>query len=187
MYLETVGRNATLILNIPPNKAGVLPDASVRALTGMGDLIRARLTNDFAKSATVTVSETRQAGANRNYVADNMIDGNKDTYWATNDGTTEATITLMWDTAKTIRYVELMEYIAKGQRVKKFTVETTQDGVNWTRRATGVQTTTIGYKRIVPLNSNTANSYGAGYDVMGVRITIEDSRACPLISKVSVY
>ena len=187
MYLETVGRNATLILNIPPNKAGVLPDASVNALTGMGDLIRARLTNDFAKSATVTVSETRQAGANRNYEAANMIDGNKETYWATNDGTTEATITLMWDAAKTIRYVELMEYIAKGQRVKKFTVETTQDGVNWTRRATGVQTTTIGYKRIVPLNSSTANSYGTGYDVMGVRITIEDSRACPLISKVSVY
>ena len=187
MYLETVGRNATLILNIPPNKAGVLPDASVNALTGMGDLIRARLTNDFAKSATVTVSETRQAGANRNYEASNMIDGNKDTYWATNDGTTEATITLMWNTAKTIRYVELMEYIAKGQRVKKFTVETTQDGVTWTRRATGVQTTTIGYKRIVPLNSSTQSSYGNGYDVMGVRITIEDSRACPLINKVSVY
>ena len=93
----------------------------------------------------------------------------------------------MWNEVKTIRYVELMEYIAKGQRVKKFTVETTQDGVNWTRRATGVQTTTIGYKRIIPLNSSTTNSYGNGYDVMGVRITIEDSRACPLISKVSVY
>ena len=80
-----------------------------------------------------------------------------------------------------------MEYIAKGQRVKKFTIETTQDGVTWTRRATGVETTTIGYKRIVPLNSSTSNSYGNGFDVMGVRIKIEDSRACPLISKVSVY
>ena len=187
MYLETVGRNATLILNIPPNKAGVLPTASVNALTGMGDLIRARLTNDFAKSATVEVSEARAAGANRNYEAANMIDGNKDTYWATNDGTTEATITLMWDEAKLIRYVELMEYIAKGQRVKKFHIETTQDGVNWTRRATSVETTTVGYKRIIPLNGSTSNSYGNGYDVMGVRITIEDSRACPLISKVSVY
>ena len=76
---------------------------------------------------------------------------------------------------------------AKRKRVKKFTIETTQDGVNWTRRATGVETTTVGYKRIVPLNSSTTNSYGNGYDVMGVRITINDSRACPLISKVSVY
>ena len=31
MYLETVGRNATLILNCPPNKAGVLPEADVTA------------------------------------------------------------------------------------------------------------------------------------------------------------
>ncbi len=53
MYLETVGRNATLILNIPPNKAGVLPDASVNALKGMGDLIKARLGNDLAKNATI--------------------------------------------------------------------------------------------------------------------------------------
>ena len=170
-----------------PNKAGVLPDASVNALKGMGDLIKARLTNDFAKDAKVEVTETRTAGAERNYVAANMTDGNKNTYWATNDGTTEATITLMWDEAKTVRYVELMEYIAKGQRVKKFHIETTQDGVNWTRRATGVETTTVGYKRIIPLNSSTQNSYGAGYDVMGVRIVIEDSKACPLISKVSVY
>ena len=118
MYLETVGRNATLILNIPPNKAGVLPDASVNALKGMGDLIKARLGNDLAKNATIEVSETRTAGAARNYEAANLIDGNKDTYWATNDGTTSATITLTWDTPQTIRYVELMEYIAKGQRVK---------------------------------------------------------------------
>ena len=67
MYLETVGRNATLILNIPPNKAGVLPDASVNALKGMGDLIKARLGNDLAKNATIEVSETRTAGAARNY------------------------------------------------------------------------------------------------------------------------
>ena len=93
----------------------------------------------------------------------------------------------MWDEAKTVRYVELMEYIAKGQRVKKFHIETTADGSTWTRTATGVETTTVGYKRIVPLNSSTSNSYGNGYNVKGVRIVIEDSKACPLISKVSVY
>jgi alpha-L-fucosidase len=80
-----------------------------------------------------------------------------------------------------------MEYIAKGQRVKNFIIETTPDGKNWNRAATGVTTTTVGYKRIVPLNSSTSNSYGNGYQVKGVRIVIKDSRACPLISKVSVY
>ena len=185
MYLETVGRNATLILNIPPNKAGVLPDASVNALKG--DLIKARLGNDLAKNATIEVSETRTAGAARNYEAANLIDGNKDTYWATNDGTTSATITLTWDTPQTIRYVELMEYIAKGQRVKGFKIETSANGTSWTQRATSVQTTTVGYKRIIPLNGSTSSSYGSGYEAKALRITISDSRACPLLSKIGVY
>ena len=187
MYLETVGRNATLILNIPPNKAGVLPDASVNALKGMGDLIKARLGNDLAKNATIEVSETRTAGAARNYEAANLIDGNKDTYWATNHGTTSATITLTWDTPQTIRYVELMEYIAKGQRVKGFKIETSANGTSWTQRATSVQTTTVGYKRIIPLNGSTSSSYGSGYEAKALRITISDSRACPLLSKSGVY
>ncbi len=187
MYLETVGRNATLILNIPPNKAGVLPDASVNSLVGMGNLITERLTNDFATTANIKVTETRTSGATRSYVAENMIDGDKETYWATNDGVVEGTITLTWDEPKTIRYVELMEYIAKGQRVKKFSIETTSDGSTWTPRATNITTTTIGYKRIIPLNGSTSNSYGNGYEVKGVRVKITDSRACPLISKLSVY
>lgn len=187
MYLETVGRNATLILNIPPNKAGVLPQASVNSLVGMGDLIKARLSNDFARSAKVVVSETRTAGAARDYEAKNMTDDNKDTYWATNDGTVEATITLTWDEQKTVRYVELMEYIAKGQRVKKFHIEVSEDGTTWTRRASNVETTTVGYKRIIPLNGSTSNSYGTGFAAKGVRIVIEDSKACPLISKLAVY
>ena len=187
MYLETVGRNATLILNLPPDTAGVLPAATVNALKGMGDLLKARLANDLAKIAKIEVDETRTAGANRDYKAENMIDGNKNTYWATNDGIIESAITLTWDAEQTVRYVELMEYIAKGQRVKKFRIEKTQDGITWERIAANVETTTVGYKRIIPLNGQTANSYDSGYKVKGIRIVIEDSKACPLISKVSVY
>ena len=80
-----------------------------------------------------------------------------------------------------------MEYIAKGQRVSKFHIETSEDGSTWIPRATNVETTTIGYKRIVPLNGNTAASYDEGYTAKAMRIIIEDSKACPLISKVAVY
>ncbi len=187
MYLETVGRNSTLILNLPPNKAGVLPTATVNALSGMGNLIRQRLQNDFAPSANISTSALRKAGVNRSYEASNMTDNDKNTYWATDDGITNASITLLWDEKITARYVELMEFIAKGQRVRKFTIETSEDGTNWVKRANNVETTTIGYKRIIPLNGSTSSSYDNGYSVKGIRITIEDSRACPLISKVGVY
>jgi len=187
MYLETVGRNATLILNCPPDKSGELPSATVSVLKQLGTMLNNRLGTDLAPKANITVSETRASGQNRNYEAANMTDGDKDTYWAPNDGTTEATITLTWDEKQTVRYVSLMEYIRKGQRVEGFTIETTANGTSWTKRATGVTQSTIGYKRIIPLNGSTEDSYGNGFQVKGVRITITGSRACPLIHTVSVY
>ena len=85
MYLETVGRNATLILNLPPDKSGSLPPATVNVMTDLGELLTKRLGTDLARNAKVTVSEERKAGAARNYVATNLTDDNKDTYWAPND------------------------------------------------------------------------------------------------------
>ena len=187
MYLETVGRNSTLILNIPPNQAGVLPEASVTALTETGKLIRQRLSNDLAPKANISTNKVRTAGKRRNYKATNMTDNKKDTYWSTNDDVVSDTITLTWKKAQTVRYVEMMEHIALGQRVRKFHIETSDDGTTWTRRADNVETTTVGYKRIIPLNGSTSASYDEGYSVKALRIVIEDSKACPLISKVAVY
>lgn len=187
MYLETVGRNATLILNCPPDKSGNLPAATVSRLKELGTMLSARLGNDLAPAAAITSSEERTAGAARNYVAANLNDGDKDTYWATNDGTTSASLTLEWPAAQTIRYVCLMEYIRKGQRVKGFTIETSNDGSTWTKQGGNIATTTIGYKRIIPVNGSTSASYGSGVSAKYLRITITDSKACPLLHTISVY
>jgi len=185
-YLETVGRNATLILNFPPDKSGLLPDATVRRIKEFGQLLKERLGTDLAPNATVTVSETRDAGRARDYKATNMTDDNKDTYWATNNNTTSATITLTWDTPQNIHYVMLQEYITLGQRIKEFNIEYSTDGTNFTRAASNVTTTTVGYKRIIPLNGSTT-TYGDGYNCKAIRINITDSKACPLLHTVSCY
>jgi len=187
MYLETVGRNATLILNCPPNKAGVLPEADVRVLKQLGTMLKNRLGNDLSKNAHIEVSNTRTAGAHRNYETANLTDGDAKTYWATNDGVNNATITLTWDTPQTVRYVMLQEYIRLGQRIKSFKIETSTDGTTWKAAAPGVTTTTVGYKRIIPLNGSTANSYGNGTSVKAVRITLTDSKSCPTLSTLSVF
>ena len=184
-YLETVGRNATLILNFPPDKTGELPQATVTRMKELGNLLKERLGNDLASNAKIEASETRKAGAQRKYVASNLNDNNKDTYWATDDDVIESSITLTWDKPQNVHYVALMEYIKKGQRIKSFTVETSEDGTNWTPRATD-QCTTVGYKRIIPLNGSTTD-YGNGYNVKAIRITINDSKACPLLHTVSVF
>ena len=187
MYLETVGRNATLILNLPPDKSGSLPDATVSRMEELGELLTSRLGTDLAKTATITTDKTRTAGANRNYEATNMTDDDKTTYWSTDDGETTATITLTWDDVQTVRYVSMLENNKRGQRVKGFTIETSTDGSTWTQRATSIAQTTIGYKRIIPLNGSTSSSYGSGYQAKYLRINITDSKACPLLHSISVY
>ncbi len=188
MYLETVGRNATLILNCPPDKSGELPSATVNSLQNLGKLLHGRLwDHDYAKTATIVASETRDNGSDgTSYGTENLTNGDSAKYWATNDGVKSATITLTWDTPQTIRYVQMQEPIRLGQRIRKFKIEYSQDGSTWTRVGGNIQTMTVGYKRIIPLNGSTSNSYGNGYKAKQLRITIEDSRACPLLSNLSV-
>lgn len=187
MYLETVGRNATFLLNLPPNRAGRIDESLVTIMEDLGKLLDQRLGTDLAKTAKVTTDCTREAMGKGNYEAKNLTDGNKDTYWAAPDGKTSAVIELSWDTPQTVRYVSLMEYIKLGQRVKKFKIETSEDGVTYTERGNGQTMTTVGYKRIIPLNGSTTNYSASGFKAKSVRITIENAKACPLLHTVEVF
>ena len=186
MYLETVGRNSTLILNCPPDRRGLLPDEDVATLKQLGKMIEQRLGNDLAKQATIEASDTRHG---EHYSIANAIDGNKDSYWATNDGVTEAIITLRWDDVQELRYLQLMEHIKLGQRIKAFKIEYSENGHDgWQPLASNIATTTVGYKRIIPLNGSTAASYpDTGIKAKALRITITDSKAAILLQGISVF
>lgn len=187
MYLETVGRNSTLILNLPPDPSGHLPQATVQAMTQLGALLQARLSTDLAPQARITASTERKRGKRRSYTAQMMTDGAKDTYWAAPDDALAATVVLEWPQEQTLRYVSLMEYIRLGQRVQRFAIDTSLDGHSWTPQAAGVTLSTIGYKCIIPLEGGTANSYGPGIRARYLRIRLLDSRACPTLHTLQVF
>lgn len=186
MYLETVGRNATWILNLPPDKSGSLPKNTVTRMGDLGKLLTQRLGTNLAADATATAADVRTAGAGRNYNAANVIDGSLDTYYATNDGVNEAVITLELPEARKIHYVMLQEHIQLGQRVKAFKIETSADGQTWTKFGGSVPTTTIGYKRIIPQSGSTS-SYGTGVSAKYVRVSITKSKSSPVIENIALY
>lgn len=185
-YLETVGRNATLILNFPPNQTGELPAGYVTRLKEFGERLEERLGTDLALKATATADKQRANGVTKTYDASNVNDGDTETYWAPEDGDATGVITLTWDEPVLAHYVALSEYFRKGQRVKSFTIEITEDGTTWERIASSVTTTTVGYKRIIPFSGSTTN-YGSGKTIYGLRINFLDGKDCPLIHTVSVY
>ena len=172
IYLTSVGRGSTLLLNVPPDRRGLFHENDVRSLKGFRELLDREFGKNLAVRADVTASAVR--GNDEAYAASNITDGNKDTYWTTDDQTTTGNFEITLPGQSTVKYVVLQEYIRLGQRVSGFTVEVMKDD-NWQQVA---KATTIGHKRILKIDPVKTSR---------IRVTITGSRACPLISNVEVY
>lgn len=172
IYLTSVGRGSVLLLNVPPDQRGLFNEKDIKALYGFRNLLNRELGKSKSLGAAATATNYR--GKETMYAPANAIDNNMDTYWATDDNVTTASLEIDLGKLQTIKYLMLQEYIKLGQRVRSFTVEAwNNDG--WQQIAAG---TTIGYKRILKLTPVKAGK---------VRINITSSKACPVISNVAVY
>ena len=173
IYLSSVGRGANLILNIPPDQRGLLHENDVKSLQGWKKLIDEAFAKNIALNVKVKADNFR--GNSAQYDAKNLNDGNKETYWATDDGVLQGSIELDFGKSQLVKYVLLQEYIRLGQRVRSFNIEAWKDN-SWQQVA---QATTVGYKRIIRLNQP--------LETQKIRINILDSRACPAISNIEIY
>jgi alpha-L-fucosidase len=172
IYLTSVGRGSTLLLNIPPDKRGRFHEKDIEALTGFRKILNREFAINKAAKAKVTATNIR--GNNPIFTAGNITDGNKNTYWSTDDDISTGSFTIQLKQPQTIKYILLQEYIQLGQRVKAFTAEIWKDGT-WQTVAVG---TTIGYKRILKIKP---------VETEKIRINITDSKACPVISNTEIY
>lgn len=170
IYLTSVGRGSTLLLNVPPDPRGLLHENDVRSLLGFRALLDSTFSVNFAANAEASATNERGGG----YAASNVTDEKEDTYWATDDGTTNANLEIHLKTERQLKYVLLQEPIRLGQRIKKFTIDVWDEG-RWQEVAIG---TTVGYKRIIPITPVITSR---------LRITIKESKAAPLLSRVAVY
>jgi len=172
IYLTSVGRGSTLLLNIPPDRRGRVHKIDSASLMGFRALVDSTFKHNLALNKSVQVSSFR--GKDKKYNAANLVDQNPEAYWTTDDDITSATIEIDLGKSQQLNFIELQEYIQLGQRVKGFTVEARVNNA-WQQIAAG---TTIGYKRILKVN---------GIHTDAVRVSITDSKACPMIAEVGVY
>lgn len=171
-YYNSIGRNATLLLNFPIMPNGLIHPNDEKAVLEFAKEVRDAFAINLAAKSKATASNVR--GNSNQFVASNAIDNNKETYWATDDNVTKASFTIEFGKPKIFNRFLVQEYIRLGQRVKSFTVEALVDG-NWKEITKG---TTIGYKRILRFSTITATQ---------LRFTITDSKACPAISNIGIY
>ncbi len=150
IYYTSVGRNSLLLLNVPPDDRGLIHSADSARLMEFRRAIDEIFKDNLADGAKAKASNVRGRG----FGAENILDGNFDSYWATKDGVNEASVTFDLAGEKTFNRVLIQEYIPLGQRVKSFTVEAEGPDGQWKEIA---RETTIGYKRIVPTEKVTTS------------------------------
>lgn len=172
IYLTSVGRGSTLLLNIPPDRRGLVHEKDVSALQGFRALLDSTFKKNLALNKSVSVSSYR--GEDDRFDGSQLTDANSSTYWATDDGSTTGSIDVDLGSTQVLNYLLIQEYIQLGQRVKSISVEANEAG-SW---KPVTQATTIGYKRILPLN---------GVETNKIRINILASKACPVISNIEIY
>lgn len=176
MYFNSVGHNAPLLLNVPPNADGTVDQVILDRLAEFGENIADTFDINLAANASIKASSVR--GNDINYKPGNVIDGNDDTYWTVDDGTQEGTLLIDLGSTKTFDVVSIEEAIQFGQSINEYKIEY-RNGENsdWKIMDEGE---TIGAKRLVRTSAIKADQ---------IRITVDTNKsdALPIISEVGVY
>lgn len=174
LYYRSVGHNATLLLNFPVDRNGLINPIDSANAVNFHKLIQRELGNNLVAGMKPKVSNERGG----QFAAQALTDGSWDTYWATGDGVTSADITFTFKKARKMNRIMLQEYIPLGQRVKKFAVEWLDKNGSWKAVEQGEETTTIGYKRLLRFMT---------VETKGLRVRILDSRGPICMNNIGVY
>lgn len=148
-YLRTVGGNTTFNLNIPPMKNGKFNEKDVQRLKELGDKINAEFGTNLAEDAEITENKK------------------PDSYQ------TEFIVKLK-DKCK-VKYLDIAETIAEGQKVESFKVYAKDDNNLWQFLSSE---TTIGSRKIVVLEDVETNE---------LKVQITSARDVVKLDWVRVY
>ncbi len=170
-YYHSVGMNGNFLLNLPVDIRGLIHENDIKALMALKQYVDEVFSKNMAEGSRATASNIRDGF--EIYGASKAIDGNTETYWATDDAVLNASITIDLNESTELNAVLLQEYIALGQRVTSFSIDALL-GNEFSEIATG---TTIGNRRIVKLDHIHTDQ---------LKINI-NARACPLISNIEVF
>ncbi len=172
IYYNSIGRNASLLINFPVDSRGLIHEKDAEQILKLAEAVKSDFAFNLAEVMNVTSTNTR--GNSKKYHAKNVVDNNPETSWATDDSVIVSSVTIDFGQPTEFNRFLVQEDIRLGQRVKEFTLDAFSNK-EWKQIAAQ---TTIGRKRILRFPNVVATQ---------VRLNIVDSKACPVIANIEVY
>lgn len=179
-YLSSVGYGVTALMNIGPNDEGLIDEATIQTLKTFKqwiDQLHRKNPALFKKAKSLNGCR----GNSATYAANKVNDNNYDSYFATDDKVTTATIEIELGKPQKIDGFIVQEYIPLGQRVEEYKIECRVDG-KWIPAFSGRK---IGYKRIILAGRESARDIQFPI-ADAVRLVILKAGSSPLINNFQV-
>lgn len=135
-------------------------------------MARSNFRDNLAAKATLTASNSR--GRDQKFAPANVLDGDRSTYWSTDDQITTPELVIDLGRDVTFNVVSLREYLPLGQRVEAFALDQWKGG-RWEEFAKG---SSIGNRRLVRTNPVTTDK---------VHLRITQAPVCPALSEFGLF
>jgi alpha-L-fucosidase len=164
LYLKSVGRGAALLLNVPPDRRGLINAKDSAALVGFKRLRDDNFDKNLARHSTVKI-DNKELG--------NLNDGNENSYTAVTAILNPVTVRL--PAVQGINCVVLKEYLQKGQHCQSFKLFVLNSQREIVQEIDG---TTIGRKRVITFDETEAAA---------VQLVIGEQKAPTNLAEIEVY
>lgn len=166
IYFTSVGMNSVLLLNIPPDRRGLIPTEILNTLETWTKQRHAIFRTNLLRDSKITTKDLK----NPHF----LVDGLSATAAKARKKRSHYTIEFGIEDPASFNVLLLQEDISRGQRIEAFEAEFF-DGKNWNTFAEG---TTVGHKRLIRTRLVKASR---------IRLRIKQSRLNPHLSEVGLY
>lgn len=169
VYVNSVGGNATLLLNVPPTTEGRIHEKDEVRLRELGEKIRLFHTGNLLEEAVLQADTQDRA-----HPVDGVRKEDYEDWFSTEEGVSQAEITVTFPEEKKISCLRLKEQNLLGQRIERFEIIALEKGVE--RKV--YEGTTVGYQKI---------AWFSPVETSRLRIRILDARGSVNLAFLGIY
>ncbi len=164
IWLSSVGRGAGLLLNLAPNRKGLIPPEDVRTLMRYKQMVDEFCAVDLGPGCTLQVEAQPDPSP--------LVDGNPDTVWKTTSE--EVEIVFEFGEDLPVTGLRIAEEIQWGQRILSWSLDIQTWGA-WFEAARG---TTIGAQRLIRLEAASGSA---------LRFRVERALAPAVLKQIQIF